>query len=238
MKISKSKILSLIDLTSLNDDENEDTIKKLCADAVTIHGNVAAVCIYPKFIKTAKTLLKETPVKIATVCNFPSGNQNIDTVLKSIELSINDGANEIDVVIPYKDYLSGKPKTTIDLIKKSKNICGKNILLKVILETGILDKPSVIKSASLDAINAGADFLKTSSGKVNINATLKAAEIMLSAINESKAKVGFKASGGIRTLNQSLEYLETAEQIMGTKWISPKTFRFGTSRLLHDIISH
>lgn len=233
------RILPLIDLTSLNDNDDDEVIKKLCKQALTPQGEVAAVCVYSKFVELAKKCLLGSKVKIATVTNFPSGAQDLDAILRMTKTAIEDGANEIDVVIPYQDYLSGNINSTKEIIRKSKNICGHTITLKVILETGVLMKPELIAAASRDAIASGADFLKTSTGKAPIGATIKAAEVMLLAICEAQKsghKVGFKASGGIRTVEQAAEYLQLADKIMGPKWVAPNTFRFGASSLLNDVL--
>jgi deoxyribose-phosphate aldolase len=235
------RILPLIDLTSLNESDDEHVITLLCKKAVTLYGQVAAVCIYPQFVALAKKLLANTNVKIATVSNFPKGQAVPNTVYAETEQAIKDGADEIDLVIPYSEYLTGKRRSTIDLVKDCKKICEGKALLKVILETGILALPENILAGSLDAIFAGADFLKTSTGKVAINATTEAAKIMLvtiRAINEFEHKnVGFKAAGGIRTIDNAREYLEIADKIMGPAWVTPKNFRFGASGLLDNILS-
>lgn len=231
------RILPLIDLTSLNDDDNVEVIKDLCQKAITPYGKVAAVCVYPSFVKLAKDCLHKTHLKIATVCNFPTGEQKIKTVLQETQRAIANGADEIDLVIPYKDYLTGNSKTTINLVSECKKICGTDILLKVILETGALIKPKIIIAASTDVIAAGADFLKTSTGKIPVNATPEAAQLMLTVIHHSIRQVGFKAAGGIRTVEQAAEYLKIADQIMGKDWVFPQTFRFGASSLLDDVLT-
>jgi deoxyribose-phosphate aldolase len=236
-KILAKRILPLIDLTSLNDSDTDEVIKSLCQKATTPYGNVAAVCIYPAFVNVAKACLAGTEIKIATVCNFPTGEQNIATVLQETQQAITNGADEIDLVIPYKDYLTGNIKTTSDLVSECKKVCGPKILLKVILETGALIKPKIITAASTDVISAGADFLKTSTGKIPVNATPEAAQLMLTVIHNSIKQVGFKAAGGIRTVEQAKEYLSIADQIMGENWASPKTFRFGASSLLNDVLA-
>jgi deoxyribose-phosphate aldolase len=236
------RILPLIDLTSLNETDDDENIKKLCASAVTPCGKVAAVCIYSRFVKLAKTSLAGTSIKIATVCNFPTGDQNIDNILQETKQAITDGADEIDLVIPYKDYLNGNTKSTTNLVSECKKILnshsrasGNPVLLKVILETGALQKPEIITAASEDVIAAGADFLKTSTGKIVVNATPKAAQLMLQTIHKSNRNIGFKAAGGIRTVAQTLPYLQLEDDIMDPDWATPQTFRFGASSLLGDV---
>jgi deoxyribose-phosphate aldolase len=237
--ILTKRILPLIDLTSLNDNDDDDTIKELCHRAVTSQGRVAAVCVYPQFVLLAKECLFNSGVKIATVVNFPYGDQQIDTIWQMTKNAIEDGANEIDTVIPYKEYLMENTASTKDLVKELKNICGSAVILKTILETGALLKPEIIATVSRDVILSGADFLKTSTGKIPIGATIEAADTMLRVIHDMQDKgykVGFKASGGIRTVKQAAEYLQIADNIMGPDWISPQTFRFGASGLLNDVL--
>lgn len=224
------QVLSLLDLTSLNDTDTAETIDTLCQNAKSHH--VAAVCVYPRFVKQAATALQNTHIKIATVVNFPKGTDSLENVLLDIKQAIQDGADEIDVVFPYQQFLAGNVDSATHFIRECKLACGKNIL-KVILETGALKEKNLIAEASRCALAAGADFLKTSTGKIEVGATLEAAEIMLQEIKQSKKQVGFKASGGIRTAEQAKQYVELANQILGEGWVTPQTFRIGTSRLLN-----
>lgn len=231
-------VIPLLDLTSLNDTDNEEVISSLCVRAQTSHGNVAAVCIYPQFVATAKNILQYSKIKIATVANFPNGNSSVSSVTTTIKNSIADGADEIDVVIPYQDFLIHHDENSLaTFVNNCKSVCG-NIILKVILETGALNDPELIYSASSAAIRGGADFLKTSTGKININATLQAAAVMLLTIKENGNHCGFKASGGIRTLQQANPYLALAAQICDPEWISPQHFRIGASSLLDDLLKN
>ncbi len=231
-KFTHAFIFSLLDLTALNDNDDETTIIHLCQQAISPFGQVAAVCIFPRFVKLANKQLARTGVAIAAVANFPSGTQSVEQTCVEIKQAIQDGANEIDVVMPFQAYLAGDRAFCKEFISKCKSACGKNVLLKVILETGALEKSDIIAEASQDVIEAGADFIKTSTGKHAIGATLEAAEIMLNAIKNNGGKVGFKAAGGVRTIEQAITYLTLAEKIMGLDWISPKTFRIGASQLV------
>ncbi len=231
------KIIALLDYTSLKETDNEKTIESFCQKANTPLGSVAAVCLYLKFVKFAKNLLQDSKILVATVVNFPKGEQNIATVKEQIKTALNEGADEIDLVIPYREYIqSGKSPQAILLVQEAKNIC-KNNCLKVILETGELKKKDLILAASKDAIFAGADFIKTSTGKTNIGATKEAVEIMLQAIQTSKNKVGLKISGGIREQFQVNEYLALAEKICGKDFIHPNSFRIGASSLLDRLLN-
>lgn len=236
-----SKILSLLDLTSLNDSDTDASIELLCQRAVTPFGHVAAVCVYPQFVRTAARVLAGSPVKIATVANFPQGTDLLETVVASIQQSIEHGAQEIDVVFPYSDYLSKKVEPVRQFIQTCKETCGNNILLKVILETGALQDSQIIADASRDVLLAGADFLKTSTGKIPVGATLPAATVMMMTIKEMTAELnrslGFKAAGGIRTIEQASQYIALANQIMGPDWVVPQTVRIGASQLLDAVLS-
>lgn len=233
-------ILHLIDLTSLNDDDSEESIILLCQKACSEVGNVAAICVYPKFIKIAHSTLQKCPIKdikIATVINFPAGEDNIEKVILDTQEAVNLGANEVDLVFPYKQFIKGNTKLASSMIKACKKACGEHVLLKVIIESGELKQQALIESACQIAISAGADFIKTSTGKVKINATLQAAEIILACISRSKNKaIGFKAAGGISSVEEAEKYLNLAETIMGSEWIKASHFRFGASSLLNDVL--
>ncbi len=223
--MTPAEIITFVDLTSLNDNDTDQTIKTLCKKAKTDSGVVAAVCIYPKFVPLAWTLLADTPVKIATVANFPGGKNSLDHTLQEIKQAILDGASEIDVVTPHN----------ADFLKRCKDYCGNKALLKVILETGALNSEQ-IEQASIEAIEAGADFLKTSTGKIAIGATADAAEIMLHVIKKSDRKIGFKASGGIKTIEQAQTYIDLFVHTLGKDELTPKRFRLGASSLIDQLL--
>jgi deoxyribose-phosphate aldolase len=221
-----------MDLTSLNEADDSTTISVLCRKAVKSDTHVAAVCVYPAFVKQAANALRETSVKVATVVNFPYGNDPLDSVIQSIQSALNDGAEEIDMVFPYSRYLQGEESYVLNYLRTCKSICG-DVILKVILETGALKEEKMIAKASELAIEAGADFLKTSTGKISVGATLEAAAVMLQRIKQSSHRsVGLKVSGGIRTIPDALEYIALAEKIMGIPWVNPLHFRIGASQLL------
>jgi deoxyribose-phosphate aldolase len=230
--------LSLLDLTNLEDDCTEAQIDALCARAQTPYGNSAAICIWPRFVAQARTALgKGHPVRIATVVNFPSGDMEVADVAAETREAIADGADDIDVVIPYHKFLNGNEKAVTDMVTAVRAECTAGVLLKVILETGEIKDPSLIRRASELAIDAGADFIKTSTGKVAVNATLEAADIMIRVIRQSGRKVGFKAAGGIASVADAALYLSLAQTIMTPDWPMPSTFRFGASGLLDDILA-
>jgi len=231
-EIANSQIIRLIDLTTLNENDTQDSIKILCDKALT--AQVAAVCVYPQYITLAKDSLDASSIKVATVVNFPHGNSDINLAIQETEMALHAGADEIDLVAPYNCYFENDRKTAVEMIEACKSICGARTL-KVIIETGALKTPDLIRMATEDAIEAGANFVKTSTGKIEAGATLEAAAIILNSIKESNRNVGIKISGGLRTKEQCAQYLKLAELIMGTDWISPKTFRIGASSLLDNL---
>lgn len=232
------KALSLLDLTDLTDTCDAAAIEKLCAQAQTPFGTTAAICIWPRFVSQARGILgKDHAVRIATVVNFPSGDLAVADVVAETQQAITDGTDEIDLVIPYRAFLAGNGATVTEMVAAVKAACPAPVILKTILETGEIKDAALIRKASDLAIAAGADFIKTSTGKVAVNATLPAAEIMLTAIKESGRPVGFKPAGGVRTVADAGQYLALAASILGDGWATPGTFRFGASGLLGDILS-
>ena len=232
-----TKALSLLDLTNLKDDCTPEQIASLCSKAQTAYGPTAAICIWPRFVMQARTLLgPDSSIRIATVVNFPSGSMKVEDVLAETRDAVADGADDIDLVIPYRLLASGDEKAVTDMVTAVKAACG-NAILKTILETGELKDVALIRKASDLAIAAGADFVKTSTGKVGVNATLEAADIMLQSIRDSRKKVGFKPAGGVSTVADAALYLRLADTIMGEDWVMPSTFRFGASGLLDDILA-
>ena len=191
----QKKAISLLDLTNLNDDCDDAAIEALCAKAQTEFGHTAAVCVWPRFVKKAKSCLEGTDIKVATVVNFPAGGDDVHGTVEETKQAIADGADEIDLVIPYKAFASGRRGYAETMVIRVKEAIPEGRRLKTILETGELKDPAIIRQASDMAIEAGADFIKTSTGKVKVNATPEVAEIMMEAINESGKPVGFKPAG-------------------------------------------
>ncbi len=243
IKLNQAAILrlfSFIDLTSLNETDTDSSIAMLCEKANTSLGHVAAVCVSPSFVRMVSAQFAGTPIKTATVANFPSGNDSLEATLIDISQALQQGAQEIDVVFPYHRYLAGERQYAQQFITACKAACGDTVLLKVILETGALQDPAIIADASLDVLTAGADFIKTSTGKIAEGATLEAAATMLLVIQHAtpqlKRPLGLKISGGIRDVSQAAQYLELADQIMGSHWATPQTFRIGASKLVDEIL--
>lgn len=235
--------LSLLDLTSLNDTDTEASIRQLCEQAAWVDAqgarhSVAAICIYPRFIPFARSVLDELElydVRIATVANFPHGRSDIDSAVKETNACIAYGADEVDVVMPYAALKAGDEATVFNLIAACKATCATHALLKVIFETGELDDPQLIRRASDIAIQAGADFIKTSTGKVAVNATPEAAQLMLESIQSQPRAVGFKPAGGVRTLDDVRLYFKLVESTLGLERLTPTYFRFGASSLLNAL---
>ncbi|WP_210485287.1 deoxyribose-phosphate aldolase [Microvirga antarctica] len=225
------RALRSLDLTDLTDTCTPSAIDALCAKASDPHGPVAAVCVWPQFVRQAKAALMGSPVRIATVVNFPDGGEDVARVSDDVGEALADGADEIDLVLPYKALQRGNASTAREMVEAVREKVDRKRVLKVILETGMLADPKLIEAASRLAIAAGADFIKTSTGKTAVSATPEAAEIMLRAIRDSGRSVGLKPSGGIRTLDDAKIYLDLAGRIMGPNWATPQTFRIGASGL-------
>lgn len=243
LKQSAQTALSLMDLTTLNDNDTDEKVIALCQSAKTEFGTPAAVCVYPRFVPIARKALQQagiSQVKIATVTNFPHGNADIEIAVAETRAAVAYGADEVDVVFPYRSLIAGDSQTGFDLVKQCKAVCAEaGVLLKVIIESGELKTAELIRQASEIAIQAGADFIKTSTGKVAVNATLESAEMMLNTIRDLGVadKVGFKAAGGVKTSEEAEQYLALAREILGENWVNADHFRFGASSLLGNLLA-
>jgi deoxyribose-phosphate aldolase len=230
--------VALMDLTSLNINDDSAAIQTLVNSIKPKLGTPAAVCVYSDFIDEAKIALAARElnyVKVATVTNFPSGDAALSEVINETLIAIERGADEIDLVIPYKALIAGDTATVLEYISASKKACSTHAQLKVIIESGELKTAALITQATELAIQGGADFVKTSTGKVAVNATLAAAETMLTTIKRSGKLIGFKAAGGVKTVSDASAYLQLAKSILGDDYLTAKYFRFGASGLLSDI---
>jgi deoxyribose-phosphate aldolase len=238
--------LNVIDLTTLEGSDTHQRVIELCEKAKGFSSlgndipNSAAVCVYPVFVATAKKALAGTNIKVASVAGaFPSGQSPIDVKVAEVKYAIAQGADDIDMVISRGTFLEGYYQTVFDEIVAIKQVCG-NAHLKVILETGELQTPENIYKASEIAIQAGADFIKTSTGKIAVNATPEAMLVMLEAIkahyDATGKMVGIKPAGGIATAEESLNYLKLVENVLGEKWMNNQWLRFGASRLADKIV--
>ena len=236
LKPVAARALACLDLTNLNDNCTQADIEALCAGAQTPHGNTAAVCLWPHFVNTAETALASTGIKIATVVNFPTGADPLEDVLAMTTQAVTERANEIDLVIPYKALMDGNAAMVTDYVTTIKKACG-DAKLKTILETGELGSEALIRQAARLAIAAGADFIKTSTGKVSVNATPEAVRIMLEEIKASGRSVGLKPAGGVKSTEDAKVYLDMCDEIMGPGWAGPETFRFGASGVLDALLA-
>lgn len=242
LKNAALRAITLMDLTSLNDSDTNESIIELCKAAKTDYANTAAICVYPRFVPIVKKQLQlqGTPdIQVATVTNFPHGSDDLNIAVTETKAAIVYGADEVDVTFPYKALIAGNEQIGFDIVEQCKAECKKhNKLLKVIIESGELDHLQ-IKRASEISIAAGADMIKTSTGKVPVNATPEAASIMLMTIKAMNAedKVGFKASGGVKNANDAAQYLALADDIFGSNWSNTRFYRFGASSLLPNLLN-
>jgi deoxyribose-phosphate aldolase len=232
------RAIAVLDLTELGDQASIDDVSSLCAKAHGAHGATAAVCVWPRHVAHAVEQLWGTSVRIATVVNFPTGDEPVDDVVAQTRQALADGADEIDLVLPYRPFLAGDAQRAAAMIDAVRAVVPHDShVLKVILETGELVAPTAIRAAAQLAVDHGADFIKTSTGKTATSATHEATEIMLEVIRGAGRPVGLKPSGGIRTLADATSYLHQADEMMGTGWAGPTTFRFGASGLLTALIA-
>ncbi len=227
------RMISMIDLTDLSDGCSADDVERLCDRAG--RAGVAAVCVWPDFVADAAAQLAGAAVRVATVANFPSGAERAFATAVMIERSLGDGADEIDVVLPYRAWLGGDTDRAGAVLSVARELTASaGAVLKVIVETGELPEQQ-IAAASRFALDAGADFVKTSTGKTPVSATPGAVSVILDVISSSGRDCGIKPSGGITGFDDALEYLELAETAWGAEQVTADRFRFGASRLLDDL---
>jgi deoxyribose-phosphate aldolase len=229
--------MALTDLTSLNDSDDAISTRALATMACTARVKPAAVCIWPRFIREALEVLQGTGIPVCAVTNFPAGAADPKLAAAETRTAVVAGAGEVDVVFPYRALLAGDSHAGLELVRACREACQDRVLLKVILETGQLDVTDMRRAAQI-AIEGGADFLKTSTGKTQPAATPQAANILIEAIvAAAPRRVGFKASGGIRTLDEGLLYLALYEQALGTGSATPANFRIGASSLFKELMT-
>lgn len=238
--------LSMIDLTTLEGCDSEGKVRQLCEKAKNLHNGypgiptVAAVCVYPPLVKTAKAALTGTSIKVAAVASsFPSGMSELSVRVEDTKSAVAAGADEIDMVISRGRFLAGDETYLLEEVKAIKAACG-NAHLKVILETGELNSLTLVRRASDLAIAGGADFIKTSTGKIKPAATPPVTLVMLEAIRDhyyrTGQRIGMKPAGGIATADEALSYLVMVAETLGDEWLTPDLFRFGASRLANAIV--
>ncbi|HRK24029.1 MAG TPA: deoxyribose-phosphate aldolase [Beijerinckiaceae bacterium] len=225
------RAMALMDLTELGDGADEAAVRHLCATARGGNGipAVAAVCVWPRHVRLARQEL--AGIRVATVVNFPTGGHALADVQHETRMAMSDGADEIDFVLPYRMFLAGGAGVCDLMLRLVRGDIPFGKRLKVILETGAFPDAASIRRAADLTIAAGADFIKTSTGKIATGATPEAARVMLEAIRAAGRPVGLKPSGGIRTLADARLYLDLADSVMGPGWARPETFRFGASGL-------
>lgn len=239
-------ILNMIDLTTLEGKDTEGKVKQMCYKAAHLHDvipglpTVAAVCVYPTMVKIAKDSLKGTAVKVASVSTaFPSGQSTPEVKIADTKFALENGADEIDMVISRGEFLKGNYEYVFDEIVAIKEACG-SARLKVIFETGELSTLDNVRKVSDIAMYAGADFIKTSTGKISPAATMPVTLVMLEAIRDYYYKtgrmVGMKPAGGISTSKAALHYLVMVKETLGGAWLSNEWFRFGASSLANDVL--
>jgi deoxyribose-phosphate aldolase len=239
-------ILSMIDLTTLEGQDTPGKVRQLCQKAVHLHDampglpHVAAVCVYPTMVAIAKEALRGYDINVASVATaFPSGMSRLDVKLDDTRMAVEAGADEIDMVISRGAFLAGDYRYVFDEIVAVKEACG-DAHLKVILETGELGTLDRVRRASVLAMHAGADFIKTSTGKIQPAATMQVTLVMLQAIRdyyrETGRMVGMKPAGGISTSKLAVHYLVMLRETLGNAWMTPEWFRFGASSLANDVL--
>ena len=239
--------LSMLDLTTLEGSDSPGKVRQMCYKAMHPDNalpdlpHVAAVCVYPRLVRVAKETLAGSDVKVAAVATaFPSGQTSRETKILETKFAIDEGADEIDMVLSRGEFLKGSYNLVYDEIAEFKALCGERVLLKVILETGELGTLDRVRQASDLALAAGGDFIKTSTGKIQPAATQPVALVMMEALRDfyqrTGQKRGLKPAGGIRTAKQSIQYLVMLKETLGEEWLTPDLFRIGASTLANDIL--
>ena len=239
-------VLSMIDLTTLEGQDTPGKVRQLCQKAVHLHDampglpHVAAVCVYPTMVGVARRALEGRDIAVASVATaFPSGQASLKVKLDDTRTAVEAGANEIDMVISRGEFLAGQYARVFDEIVAVKEACG-DAHLKVILETGELGTLDRVRRASVLAMHAGADFIKTSTGKIQPAATMQVTLVMLQAIRDyfydTGRMVGMKPAGGISSAKLAIHYLVMLRETLGNAWMTPDWFRFGASSLANDVL--
>jgi deoxyribose-phosphate aldolase len=228
------RVIPVLDFTNLEEGCDEEAVRALCGKAKTRFGPVAAVCLWPRFVPLAKTLLAASDIRVATVANFPAGAPDPEAAAREVADAVAAGADEVDIVYPYAEPALGP-----DLVRACRKAAGRK-LLKVILETGRLGDAAAIRRAAETAIDAGADFVKTSTGKLQPGATPEAVRAICAAILAARARrrwAGLKVSGGVRSVVDADTYMGLAEGLLGSEFVGPGTFRIGASKLLDECLA-
>jgi deoxyribose-phosphate aldolase len=225
--------LACLDLTSLGEHDTPADIERLRKRALGRFGTPAAVCVWPRLAAAARARLPAA-VAVAAVANFPAGGTDVESALRDTREIVAAGAQEVDVVLPWRALAAGDERPARELLAAVRTACS-GLVLKVIVESGELREPALVRRACEIALDAGADFVKTSTGKTATGATPDAAEVMLRAVAECGRAAGFKASGGVRTVADAARYAALVEHHLGAAALVPQRFRIGASGLLDDI---
>ena len=244
----KKFLFGSIELTTLHTEDSDVSVMQFTSRVNAFDNeypdlpHVATICVYPCFAEVVKDTLEVEGVEIACVSgSFPSSQARIEVKVAETALAVKDGATEIDIVLPVGKFLSGDYQGVCEDIAELKGACGEDVAMKVILETGCLKSAENIKKASILSMYAGADYIKTSTGKEKIAATPEAAYVMCQAIKEYYDKtgiqIGFKPAGGINTVMDAITYYTIVKEVLGEKWLTNKWFRMGTSRLANVLLS-
>lgn len=236
LRAAAARALPCLDLTNLDEGCDEAAVADLCRRAQTPVGPVAAVCVWPDFVAQARLALAGSGVRVATVVNFPSGDDDLISVREEVRSVVADGTDEIDLVVPWRALLDGRAGDIAATVAEVHEVSGGRVL-KAILETGALHAPDAIRRAATEAIAGGAAFLKTSTGKFPVGATPEAAALLLWAIEAGRRPVGLKVAGGVRTATEAALYLGLCDRIMGADWAAPDRFRIGASGLLDALLA-
>ncbi|MFM8386798.1 MAG: deoxyribose-phosphate aldolase [Planctomycetia bacterium] len=241
LALAAARILPLVDLTSLRDEDTQADIQALCRKARTPAGDVAAVCVLARLVPTARAARPGSGIKVATVANFPAGDDDPHRAASETSAAVAAGADEVDVVFPWRAFLGGAAGHGQRLVAACREAAAGHVL-KVILETGAFPDTAAIAAAAREAVAGGADFLKTSTGKREPGATPAAVAALLAVIaampvNAAGRPVGLKISGGVRTAGQAATYLAQVDRMLGPGWATPRTLRFGASALVDDLVA-
>ncbi len=234
------RLISLTDLTSLNESDDDSSTRALAALGLSAPVKPAAVCLWARCIPAAKSILRDTGIPMCAVANFPGGAAGAAAAAAEISAAVEAGAAEVDVVFPYRALLDGDSRAGLDLVRACREACDGRALLKVILETGQLSSEDAIRRAAQIAVDGGAQFLKTSTGKTRPGATPEAAAVMMQVIAAAALRgnaVGFKASGGIRSIGDAEGYLELFDRRFGAGSATAANFRIGASALFKELVA-
>lgn len=239
---------STIDLTTLSCNDSVESVTAFAEKAAAFYykfphiPNVASICVYPSFVETVGLAVDGTPMRITSVAGgFPASQTFMEVKALEIAMAVENGADEIDIVLNVGKMLEGKWDEAASEVAMLREECSEEVVLKVIIESGALKKPELIRAASLISMMAGADFVKTSTGKIDVAATPEAALVMCQAIRDyyeaTGEKIGFKAAGGVRTAQDAALYYTIVEETLGKEWLTPELFRIGASSVANNLIS-